>query len=141
MEAARRVFPMRRTDETVTARAIRTRDVCHTADVLGDPEYQQKDTARVSGYEQVLDLVRDASGGTMLLADRGYDAARPGAASNMRAASSGLNTIGALRGSRAIGRCLTISERSSVTSKKNRSADPVPLTVPGPTPLDARCSR
>ena len=41
----------------------------------------------------------------------------------------------------AIGRCLTISARSSVTSKKNRSADPVPLTVPAPTPLDARCSR
>ena len=61
MEAARRVFPMRRTDETVTARAIRTRDVCHTADVLGDPEYQQKDTARVSGYRGCLGvpMVRD----------------------------------------------------------------------------------
>ena len=61
VEAARRVFPMRRTDETVTARAIRTRDVCHTADVLGDPEYQQKDTARVSGYRGCLGvpMVRD----------------------------------------------------------------------------------
>ena len=29
VEAARRVFPMRRTDGAVTARAIQTRDVCH----------------------------------------------------------------------------------------------------------------
>ena len=53
VEAARRVFPMRPTDETVTARAIRTRDVCHVGDVLTDPEYQQKDTARVSGYRRL----------------------------------------------------------------------------------------
>ena len=61
VEAARRVFPMRRTDETVTARAIRTRNVCHVADVLSDPEYQQKDTARVSGYRGCLGvpMVRD----------------------------------------------------------------------------------
>ena len=43
VEAARRVFPMRRTDETIMARAIRTRSVCHVADVLSDPQYQQKD--------------------------------------------------------------------------------------------------
>ena len=61
VEAVRRVFPMRRTDETVTARAIRTRDVCHVADVLSDPQYQQKDTARVSGYRGCLGvpMVRD----------------------------------------------------------------------------------
>ena len=61
VEAARRVFPMRRTDETVTARAIRTRGVCHVADVLSDPQYQQKDTARVSGYRGCLGvpMVRD----------------------------------------------------------------------------------
>ena len=61
VEAARRVFPMRRTDETVTARAIRTRSVCHVADVLSDPQYQQKDTARVSGYRGCLGvpMVRD----------------------------------------------------------------------------------
>jgi signal transduction histidine kinase len=40
---------MRLTDETVTSRAIRTRSVCHVADVLGDPQYQIKDAARVSG--------------------------------------------------------------------------------------------
>src|ERR1700693_3979994 len=45
---------------------------------------------------------------------------------------------GALRGSRATGRCLTISGRSSVMSNKNRSAEPVPLTVPAPIPLDAQ---
>jgi GAF domain-containing protein len=39
VEAARRAHPQRRTDETVTARAIRTRSVCHVADVLSDPQY------------------------------------------------------------------------------------------------------
>ena len=47
VEAIRRLFPLRRSDETVTARAIRTRSVCHVADVLSDPEYRPKDTARV----------------------------------------------------------------------------------------------
>ena len=61
VEAARRAFPMRRTDETVTARAIRTRSVCHVADVLSDAQYQQKDTARVSGYRGCLGvpMIRD----------------------------------------------------------------------------------
>ena len=61
VEAARRVFPMRRTDETVTARAIRTRSVCHVADVLSDPQYQLKDTARVAGFRGCLGvpMVRD----------------------------------------------------------------------------------
>ena len=61
VEAARRAFPMRRTDETVTARAIRTRSVCHVADVLSDPQYQHKDTARISGFRGCLGvpMVRD----------------------------------------------------------------------------------
>ena len=61
VEAARRVFPMRRTDETVTARAIRTRSVCHVADVLSDPQYQQKDIARIAGFRGCLGvpMVRD----------------------------------------------------------------------------------
>src|SRR6516165_7884643 len=42
VEAAWRTFPTRLTDETVTARAIRTRSVCHVADVLSDPQYQLK---------------------------------------------------------------------------------------------------
>ena len=52
---------MRRTDETVKARAIRTRSVCHVADVLSDPQYQLKDTARVAGYRGCLGvpMVRD----------------------------------------------------------------------------------
>jgi signal transduction histidine kinase len=54
VEAVRRVFPMRHTDETVTARAVQTRSICHVADVLNDPQYQQKDTARVSGYRGCL---------------------------------------------------------------------------------------
>jgi GAF domain-containing protein len=60
-EAARRAFPMRLTDETVAARAIRTRSVCHVPDVLSDPQYQLKGVARVSGYRAALGvpMVRD----------------------------------------------------------------------------------
>ena len=54
VEAARRVFPTRRTDESVTARTIRTRSVCHVADVLSDPQYSHKDTARISGFRGCL---------------------------------------------------------------------------------------
>ena len=61
VEAVRRVYPMRRTDEWIIARAIRTRSVCHVADVLSDPQYQRKDTARVAGYRGCLGvpMVRD----------------------------------------------------------------------------------
>ena len=61
VEAVRRVFPMRRGDETVTARAIRTGTICHVPDVLGDSQYQNKNTARVSGYRACLGvpMVRD----------------------------------------------------------------------------------
>jgi GAF domain-containing protein len=61
VEAIRRAFPMRRTDETVNARAIRTRNVCHVADVLSDPQHQQKDNARISGIRSGLGvpMVRD----------------------------------------------------------------------------------
>jgi GAF domain-containing protein len=61
VEAVRRAFPMRYTAETVTARAIRTCSVCHVADVLSDSQYQQKDTARISGYRGCLGvpMVRD----------------------------------------------------------------------------------
>jgi GAF domain-containing protein len=61
VEASRRSFPMQRTDETITARAIRTRSVCHVADVLSDPEYQMKDAARISGFRGCLGvpMVRD----------------------------------------------------------------------------------
>jgi GAF domain-containing protein len=60
-EMARRAFPMRLTDETVAARAIRTRSVCHVPDVLSDPQYQLNETARVSGYRGALGvpMVRD----------------------------------------------------------------------------------
>jgi GAF domain-containing protein/CheY-like chemotaxis protein/anti-sigma regulatory factor (Ser/Thr protein kinase) len=54
VEAVRRAFPMRLDDETVTARAIRTGAVCHVPDVLGDPEYQNKEIAQVSGYRGCL---------------------------------------------------------------------------------------
>jgi two-component system, NtrC family, sensor kinase len=53
VEAVRRAYPMRLTDETVTARAIRTRSVCHVADVLSDPLHP-KDAARISGFRGSL---------------------------------------------------------------------------------------
>jgi GAF domain-containing protein len=61
VEAARRAFPHRRTDETINARAIRTRSVCHMADVLSDPQYQLKDTVRAVGHRGCLcvPMVRD----------------------------------------------------------------------------------
>jgi GAF domain-containing protein/HAMP domain-containing protein len=54
VEAVRRVFPMRRNNETVTSRTIRTGAVVHVADVLTDAAYENKDTARVSGYRGCL---------------------------------------------------------------------------------------
>jgi signal transduction histidine kinase len=63
VEAIRRLFPMRLTDETVTARTIRTRKVCHIADVLSDPQYQRpaKHAARLGGFRGSLGvpMVRD----------------------------------------------------------------------------------
>jgi signal transduction histidine kinase len=61
VEAVQSVFPMPLTDETVTARTVRTRSVCHVADVLSDPQYQRKDTARASGFRGCLGvpMVRD----------------------------------------------------------------------------------
>jgi signal transduction histidine kinase len=61
VDALRRNFPMRLTDETVTARTIRTRSVCHVADVLSDPQYQAKHAARLGGFRGCLGvpMVRD----------------------------------------------------------------------------------
>jgi GAF domain-containing protein/anti-sigma regulatory factor (Ser/Thr protein kinase) len=65
VEAVRHAFPMRLSDETVTARAIRTRSICHVVDVLNDPLFQPKEAAReaaqISGYRGCLGvpMVRD----------------------------------------------------------------------------------
>ncbi len=61
VEAVRQAFPMRRDEETITARAIRSCTVCHVSDVLRDANYQNKGTARVSGYRGCLavPMVRD----------------------------------------------------------------------------------
>jgi GAF domain-containing protein len=56
VEASRRAYPMRLTDETFMARAIRTRNVCHVADVLSDPQYQLKEVARVSDFRGGLSV-------------------------------------------------------------------------------------
>ena len=53
-DAIRNAFPMRPDDETVSARAVKTRAVVHVADVLHDARYQQKGTARRSGYRGCL---------------------------------------------------------------------------------------
>jgi len=54
VEAVRRAFPMKRSEETITARTIRTSKVCHVPDVLSDPLYQNKQVARTSGYRGCL---------------------------------------------------------------------------------------
>ena len=54
IEAVRRVYPMRRDDETITARAIRSSAVCHVSDVLEDVLYRSKDAARASGFRGCL---------------------------------------------------------------------------------------
>ena len=54
VEAVRGVFPMRPEHETVTGRAVLARAVVHVQDVLSDPEYEHKDTARTSGYRGCL---------------------------------------------------------------------------------------
>ena len=54
VEAVRRVYPMRRNNETITARAIRTCAVVHVPDVLGDSQYEAKDAARTAGYRACL---------------------------------------------------------------------------------------
>jgi GAF domain-containing protein len=54
MEAVRGAFPMRSSDETVTARAFRSRSVVHIADVLADPTYETKGAARAGGYHGCL---------------------------------------------------------------------------------------
>jgi len=61
VEAVRRVYPMPRDAETVTARAIRSAAICHVPDVLADARYQTKDAARVSGFRASLGvpMIRD----------------------------------------------------------------------------------
>jgi GAF domain-containing protein len=62
VEAVRRVYyPMRRSDETLTARAIRSGSICHVPDALSDVLYPNKDAARVSGWRGCLavPMIRD----------------------------------------------------------------------------------
>ena len=55
VETVRQVYyPMRRSDETVAARAIRSGAVCHVPDVLSDPLYPSKEAARVAGFRACL---------------------------------------------------------------------------------------
>jgi len=53
-EAIRRYFPMRLDAELTSARAIRSRDVVHTTDVLADPKYEAKDAAIAGAYRNCL---------------------------------------------------------------------------------------
>src|SRR5260370_14719024 len=54
VEHVRRGFPMRSDAETVTARAVRNWPVIHVPDVFADPQYEQKEAARVGGYRGCL---------------------------------------------------------------------------------------
>src|SRR5262249_46522086 len=68
VEAVRNAFyPMRRDDETVTARAIRSGTICHVADVLGDALYKRKEAARLGGF-------RGRLGGPMIRYGQGVGA-------------------------------------------------------------------
>ncbi len=73
VEVVRRAFPMNRSEETMTARAIRTSAICHVPDVLDDPFYQNKQVARTSGYRAVSRCrwsVTNASIGSIFVARR-----------------------------------------------------------------------
>jgi signal transduction histidine kinase len=62
VEAVRSAFyPMRRDDETVAARTVRSGTVCHIPDVLDDPLYPHKDAARAGGFRGALGvpMIRD----------------------------------------------------------------------------------
>src|SRR5215471_7024258 len=62
VEAVRNAFyPMRRDDEAVTARTIRSGMICHVYDVLSDPLYAHKDAARAGGFRGSLGvpMIRD----------------------------------------------------------------------------------
>jgi GAF domain-containing protein len=61
VEAVRRVFPMRRDAETVTARTIRSAAICHVPDVLADSLYEIREAAHVSGFRGSLGvpMIRD----------------------------------------------------------------------------------
>ena len=51
VEAVRNAFyPMRRDDETIAARTVRSGTVCHVADVLNDPLYPHKDARARAGF-------------------------------------------------------------------------------------------
>ena len=54
LDVVRRAFPMPRTTESVMARAIRTAAVVHVPDVLADPQYEHKETARAAGWRGCL---------------------------------------------------------------------------------------
>src|SRR5262245_21481016 len=56
VEAVRQLFPMRRSDETITARAVRAREVVHIPDRLADPHAspQAKDVSQAAGIRGCL---------------------------------------------------------------------------------------
>ena len=74
VEAVRRIFPMRRDAETVTARTIRSAAICHITDVLDDPFYEAKDTARASEFRACLGvpMIRDGQVIGMIFVARKY---------------------------------------------------------------------
>jgi GAF domain-containing protein/DNA-binding response OmpR family regulator/anti-sigma regulatory factor (Ser/Thr protein kinase) len=61
VEAVRRVHPTPMDGQTLSARALRARDIVHVADVMADPEYGVKDTAATAGWRAGLavPMVRD----------------------------------------------------------------------------------
>jgi two-component system NtrC family sensor kinase len=71
--AVRNVFPMRRDQETITARTVRTAAVIHVPDVFADPLYATKNAARTAGYRACLGVPMIREGeviGTIFVARR-----------------------------------------------------------------------
>ncbi|HSD87102.1 MAG TPA: GAF domain-containing protein, partial [Kofleriaceae bacterium] len=62
VEAIGRVFPMRLSANTVTARTIRSRGVVHVADIMDDPTYETKEVARAGHFRACLGVPMLAEG-------------------------------------------------------------------------------
>jgi len=56
VEELRRIYPLHRDDETVSARAVRSGAVVHLADILADPQYGAKEAARAAGFRAGLGI-------------------------------------------------------------------------------------
>jgi signal transduction histidine kinase/putative methionine-R-sulfoxide reductase with GAF domain len=57
-----RAFPMKRDQETITARAVRSRSIVHVADVLAEPGYATAQAARIGRFRGALGVPMTCEG-------------------------------------------------------------------------------